>query len=131
MVDSHYPDHVAIGNEAYPLALIGPEIIVFHYHKFVSRRNLSFLLKNPSSDGLVVHVCPSVAFANNHGVVRSVVSETLKQQLLKLFGIDSDNVIEARKESNRKLRLIAAILEIFAFIIRSIVFIIGPIVAIV
>ena len=47
--------------------------------------------------------------------------------VIKLFKYNA----EARKESNRKLRLIAAILEIFAFIIRSIVFIIGPIVAIV
>lgn len=47
--------------------------------------------------------------------------------VIKLFKYNA----EARKESNRKLRLIAAILEIFAFIIRSIVFIIGPILAIV
>ena len=37
--------------------------------------------------------------------------------VIKLFKYNA----EARKESNRKLRLIAAILEIFAFIIRSIV----------
>ena len=47
--------------------------------------------------------------------------------VIKLFTYNA----EARKESNGTLRLIAAILEIFAFIIRSIVFIIGPIVAIV
>lgn len=47
--------------------------------------------------------------------------------IIKLFRYNA----EARKESNRAIRLIVAILEIFTFIIGPIMFIIGPILAIV